>query len=100
METQPMSPGKARGVARRDVLKAGLVAGAALSGWPLPARRALWARDTRQPKRGGILRVRGYDAPHFDLQLTQNFKTQCTVSFVYSKLVRHKVGAEVQPGTF
>ena len=26
--------------------------------------------------------------------------TQSTLSFVYSRLVRHKVGADVQPGTF
>jgi peptide/nickel transport system substrate-binding protein len=38
--------------------------------------------------------------PHFDPHLTQNFKTYCTLSFVYSKLVRYKVGAGVPPGTF
>jgi Bacterial extracellular solute-binding proteins, family 5 Middle len=52
------------------------------------------------PKRGGILRVRGYDPVHFDHHLTTNFKTNTTLSFVYSRLVRHKVGAGVQPGTF
>jgi hypothetical protein len=51
------------------------------------------------PKRGGILRVRGYDPVHFDHHLTTNFKTNTTLSFVYSRLVRHKVGAGVQPGT-
>src|SRR5919109_1309358 len=54
----------------------------------------------RQPRRGGILRVRGWDPVHFDPQLTRNFKTNTTLSFVYSKLLRHKVGADVQPGTF
>jgi ABC-type transport system substrate-binding protein len=100
METQQMSPGKAHGVARRDVLKAGLIAGATLAVWPLPSRRALWAGDTGQPKRGGILRVRGYDPPHFDYHLTLNFKTNTTLSFVYSTLLRHKLGPGVQPGTF
>ncbi len=57
-------------------------------------------RKQGQPKRGGILRVRGFDPPHFDPHLTISFKTHTTLSFVYSKLVRHKVGAEVQPGTF
>src|SRR5262244_3567093 len=53
-----------------------------------------------QPKRGGTLRVRGYDPPHFDPHLAFNFKLSATVSFVYSKLVRYKVGPGVPPGTF
>jgi peptide/nickel transport system substrate-binding protein len=80
---------------RRDLLKASVAAGAMLSVEPVlaPALRA-------QPKRGGVLRVRGYDPPHFDPHQTLNFKTNNTLSFVYSKLVRHKVGAGVTPGTF
>ena len=39
------------------------------------------------PKRGGILRVRGYDPVHFDPHQTTNFKTHTTLSFVYSRLV-------------
>src|SRR2546428_4266783 len=46
------------------------------------------------------MRVRGYDRVHFASHLTTNLKTHTALSFVYSKLVRHKVGAEVQPGTF
>ena len=61
---------------------------------------ALWGAEAGQPRRGGILRVRGYDPVHFDPHLTINFKTHNTLSFVYSRLVRHKVGADVQPGTF
>ena len=49
-------------------------------------------------KQLSLLRVRGYDPPHFDPHLTLNFKTNNTLSFVYSKLVRHKVGAGVKPG--
>ena len=60
----------------------------------------LWGAEAGQPKRGGILRVRGRDPVHFDPHLTINVRTQSTLSFVYSKLVRHKVGADVQPGTF
>lgn len=86
----------ARRWTRRDLLRAGLAAGASLSAGPLVAPRPLRA----QGKRGGVLRVRGYDPPHFDPHLTLNFKTNNTLSFVYSKLVRHKVGAGVQPGTF
>jgi peptide/nickel transport system substrate-binding protein len=44
--------------------------------------------------------VRGRDPVHFDPHLTINVRTQSTLSFVYSKLVRHKVGADVPPGTF
>ena len=60
----------------------------------------LWGGEPEQPKRGGILRVRGADPPNFDHQLTSTGLTQSTVSFVYSKLVRHKVGADIAPGTF
>jgi peptide/nickel transport system substrate-binding protein len=81
---------------RRDVLKAGLAGGAALSAGPLARPRQAIA----QIKRGGILKVRGYDPPHFDPHQTLNFKTNTTVSFVYGKLARHKVGAGVAPGTF
>src|SRR6266508_1549662 len=100
MKTQQVHPHKTQGVRRRDLLKAGLVAGVTLSTWPLHSPPALWGAAAGQPKRGGILRVRGYDPPHFDHHLTLNFKTNTTLSFVYSKLVRHKVGAGVTPGTF
>jgi peptide/nickel transport system substrate-binding protein len=81
---------------RRDVLKTGLAAGAALSTGPLAVARPASA----QVRRGGILKVRGYDPPHFDPHLTLNFKTNTTLSFVHAKLVRHKVGAGVAPGSF
>jgi len=90
----------AQGVRRRDLLKAGLVAGVTLSAWPLHHPPMLWGAEVGQPKRGGILRVRGYDPVHFDPHQTISFKTHNTLSFVYSKLVRHKVGPEVRPGTF
>ena len=60
----------------------------------------LWGAEAGQPKRGGILRVRGYDPIHFDPHLTPNLKTNTTLSFVYSTLVRYKVGPEMPPGTF
>src|SRR5262245_5082386 len=87
-------------LSRRDVLKAGLVAGTTLSAWPLHRPPALWGAEAGSPKRGGILRAWGYDPPHFDPQLTVNGKTQNTVSFVYSTLMRYKVGPEIPPGTF
>jgi peptide/nickel transport system substrate-binding protein len=85
---------------RRDVLKAGLAAGAMLSAWPLHSPTALWGAEAGQPRRGGTLRVRGFDPPNFDPHLTVAGFTQSTVGFVYSKLVRHKVGGDVPPGTF
>ena len=88
------------GVRRRDLLKAGVVAGVTLSTRPLHTPSVLWTAEAGQPKRGGILRVRGTDPPHFDHHLTLNFKTNTTLSFAYSTLVRYKVGADVRPGTF
>jgi peptide/nickel transport system substrate-binding protein len=93
-------PRVVQGVRRRTLLKAGLAAGVTLSTWPLPHPSALWGAEAGLPKRGGILRVRGYDPPHFDPHQTNSFKTHTTLSFVYSKLVRHKVGAAIPPGTF
>jgi peptide/nickel transport system substrate-binding protein len=87
-------------VTRRALLHAGLAASVTLSTWPFPHTPALWAADAGQPKRGGILRVPGRDAPHFDPHLTFNVRTHTTLSFVYSKLVRYRVGAGVPPGTF
>ena len=95
METQP-----AHGVRRREVLQAGLAIGAALSTWSLHSPHPLWGREAGQPKRGGIFRLRGFDPIHFDPHLTLTFKTHTTLSFVYSTLLRHKVGADVPPGTF
>jgi peptide/nickel transport system substrate-binding protein len=82
------------------MLQAGLVVGVTLSTWPLHHPSTLWGAPAGQPKRGGILRVRGYDPPHFDPHQTNSFKTHTTLSFVYSKLVRHTVGSEIPPGTF
>src|SRR5213594_4834217 len=76
-------------LSRRDLLRTGVAAGAMLAAGP-PA----------SPRPGGILRVRGWDPPHFDPHLTRNFMTMTTLSFVYSKLLRHKVGAGVPAGSF
>jgi peptide/nickel transport system substrate-binding protein len=90
----------ARALNRRDFLKAGFATGVMLAAWPLHSPPTLWGGEAGPPKRGGILRVRGYDPVHFDPHLTISFKTHTTLSFVYSRLVRHTVGADVQPGTF
>jgi peptide/nickel transport system substrate-binding protein len=98
MSTQ--HPQKTRGVSRRKLLQAGLAAGVTLSAWPLSTPSPLWGAEAGQPKRGGILRIRGWDPPHFDSHLTINNYTNYLSSFVYGRLVRHKTGADVQPGTF
>jgi len=100
MKIPQTQPGKAQGVRRRDLLKTGLAAGVTLSTWPLYRPPALWGAEAGQPKRGGILRAWGSDPPHFDPHLTTNAKTHAALSFVYSKLLRHKVGPDVPPGTF
>ena len=89
-------PKLTRRLSRRDLLRAGLAASAMLSAEPVLAPRPGWA----QPKRGGVLRVWGYDPPHFDPHLILGGKTHNTLSFVYSRLLRHKVGAGVPPGNF
>ena len=100
MDAQHGNSRQAQGLSRRDLLKAGLAAGITVSAWPLYDPPTLWGGEAETPKRGGILRVRGFDPPHFDPHIaTANF-TQSTLSFVYSKLVRHKVGGDVPPGRF
>ena len=89
-----------QGVSRRALLHTGLAAGVTLSAWPLSTPAPLWGEETGTPRRGGTLRVRGGDLPHFDPHLTINNYTNYVLSFIYGRLVRHKVGAEVQPGTF
>jgi hypothetical protein len=59
--TAQTRPPHLHGVTRRELLTAGLTAGVALSAKPLYAPPALWGADAGQPKRGGILRVRGSD---------------------------------------
>jgi hypothetical protein len=63
METPQAHSHTVQGVRRRAVLQAGLAAGVTLSTWSLPVPRRLWGAEAGQPKRGGILRVSGYDPP-------------------------------------
>src|SRR5438105_15737326 len=100
MQAQNPHPQHAHGLSRRTLLQAGLAAGATLSAWPFSSPPALWSAEAGPPKRGGILRVRGRDPVHFDPHLTRDGRTHTVLSFVYSKLLRHKVGGDVQPGTF
>jgi peptide/nickel transport system substrate-binding protein len=100
MQRPHTSPRHDQGLSRRQLLKAGLTAGATLSSWSLYGLQALGAGEAGPPKRGGTLHVRGWDPPHFDPHITINNFTNYVASFFYSRLVRHKVGADVQPGTF
>src|SRR5499433_2451732 len=89
----PHTP-KTHGMRRRELLKAGLAAGATLALWPLARPSALWGAEAGPPRRGGVLRVRGWDPVHFDPHLTRAFMTHTALSFVYNKLLRHKVGPD------
>src|SRR5215475_9195350 len=93
-------PYKTPGMSRRELLKTGLAAGVTLSAFSFAQPPRACGAEAGQPRRGGLLRVRGYEPVHFDPHLTISFKTHTTLSFVYNKLVRHKVGADVPPGTF
>ena len=54
------------------------------------------------PKRGGTLNLRLWDPPHFDLHAGGglSYKLHIPMSFTHSRLVRHKTGPGVTPGTF
>jgi hypothetical protein len=61
METPSTARRTAIGLSRRELLEAGLAAGMTLSAWPLSGPQILWGEEVGTPKRGGILRVRGWD---------------------------------------
>jgi peptide/nickel transport system substrate-binding protein len=54
------------------------------------------------PKRGGTLTVRAWDPPHFDIHAPGgiSYKTHVLLSFTHSRLLKHKAGPAVTPGTF
>lgn len=88
-----------RTVSRRDLLKLAGVAvttGAASGSLDL-LRPAPAAAQT--PKRGGMLRLAGFDAPHFDPFQTPHWWTFIYTSLTHGGLVRHKAGPSVPPGT-
>ena len=80
-------------LSRRHLLKLGgtVLAGASMA--PAVAR-------AQTPKRGGTLAVRTWDPPHFDPFQTISYKTHISLSFTHSRLLRHKAGPSVVPGTF
>jgi peptide/nickel transport system substrate-binding protein len=80
-------------VSRRDLLALGglTLAGATLA--PSPAR-------AQAPRRGGTLSIRTWDPPHFDPFQTISYKTHIALSFTHSRLLKHRAGPGVVPGTF
>src|SRR5438876_6881423 len=80
-------------LSRRHVLKLG---GVALAG---TAVRPSHARG-QTPKRGGTLALRTWDPPHFDPLQTISYKTHIALSFTHSRLLKHRAGPSVVPGTF
>jgi peptide/nickel transport system substrate-binding protein len=52
------------------------------------------------PKRGGTLSLRLWDPPHWDHQLTVSYKTHIALTFTHSRLLKHRAGPGVTPGTF
>jgi len=80
-------------LSRRHLLKLG---GAGLVG----ASMAPVIARAQTPKRGGTLAIRTWDPPHFDPFQTISFKTHISLSFTHSRLLRHKAGPNVAPGTF
>ena len=51
------------------------------------------------PKRGGTLSVRAWDPPHFDQSMVHAYKTHVVVSFTHSRLLKHRAGPGVRPGS-
>ena len=81
-----------RDLSRRDLLKlVGAVGTLAAAGAS--------SVDAQTPKRGGVLRLAGFDPPHFDPQLTPHWWTFINLSFTHSRLVKVKAGPSVLPGT-
>jgi peptide/nickel transport system substrate-binding protein len=54
------------------------------------------------PKKGGTLNLRLWDPPHWDLHAAGglSYKLHIPMTFTHSRLVRHKTGPSVTPGTF
>jgi peptide/nickel transport system substrate-binding protein len=93
-----MTPDLARvALSRRDLLKLG---GGALAASALAPTIAPSAASAQSPKRGGTLSLRLWDPPHWDPHLTVSYKTHIAYSFTHGRLLKHKVGPGVAPGTF
>ena len=65
------------------------------------AAAATWSSHAlaQTPKRGGTLTLRTWDPPHFDHILAHAYKTHVVISFTHSRLLKHKAGPGVKPGS-
>ena len=79
-------------ISRRTLLSSGLglTAAAILPG----------SARAQAPRRGGVLTIRGWDPPHFDTMLTTAYRVHIPITFTHSRLLRHKAGPAVAPGSF
>ena len=83
-------------LSRRDVIALG---GMTLAGTALTPTLA---RAQGTPKRGGTLTLRTWDPPHFDHMGPGgiSYKIHIPMTFTHSRLLKHKAGPGVAPGTF
>ena len=79
---------------RREFLAA-TTAAAALAAAPSGAV----AQAPQTPKRGGTLSIRAWDPPHFDQSMVHAYKTHVVISFTHSRLLKHRAGPIVRPGS-
>lgn len=85
-------------VSRRDLLK---LSGAAVAAGVTIDFLAPRPAEAQTPKRGGVFRICAFaDPTGFDPHLTVNWWTMINLSFTHSRLLKHKAGPSVQPGTF
>ena len=91
-----MPAGISHPLTRREWLVSAAALAAVAGSPPLTARSAL----AQTPKRGGTLTLRLWDPPHWDPYLIIAFKTQIPYTFTHSRLLKHKAGPAIQPGTF
>jgi peptide/nickel transport system substrate-binding protein len=84
-------------ISRRALLAAGA---AGLVASALPSRVASQSSTAQTPKRGGTLNIRAWDPPHFDHILAHAYRTHVVISFTHSRLLKHKAGLGVRPGSF
>ncbi len=86
-------------VTRRELFAQGASAAAvgALAGWTALVPSPVAAQA---PKRGGTLSLRLWDPPHWDPYLTLAFRTQVPYTLTHSRLLKHKAGPSIRPGTF
>jgi peptide/nickel transport system substrate-binding protein len=78
---------------RRELLALG---GLTLGGTALTPSGTL----AQAPRRGGVLTIRGWDPPLFDPMLTTAYRVHVPLSLTHSRLVKHRAGPSIAPGTF